>query len=157
MAASVVVNKVGYDFASLEVHVAAGTESFGILEDMGELEYNTTINRETFYGTGRIPRVRTAGRAEYEASVTMARYWFNYLIQKAKALGVAPAMLSMVWVISYTDPTNSVDVFSDTLTGLALKEIQNSHSAGEENLMVTVPLDPLGIYYDGVDCFGNTL
>lgn len=100
--------------------------------------------------------MRTSGIAEYEASATVARYWWHYMVAKAKELGVPLAMLSMAWVISYVDPATN-EVFSDTLTGLALKEIQNSHSQGEENLLVTLPLDPLGIYYDGVDCFGNTL
>ena len=156
MGASVVVNKIPYDFASLEVTIEANGEVFGIIEGLEEIEYTTTIDREVFYGAGRIPAIRTTGRAEYDGSITIHRYWYNYIVQKAKSLGIPLATLSMTVAVAYIDPATD-DVVTDTLTRVALAEIENSHASGVDHLLVPLPLSILNIFYDGVDVFGNTL
>ena len=156
MSASVLVNKVPYDFQSLEIELSSFGVSIGIIEGIDEIEYNTSINRETFYGSGRIPKLRSGGVAEYDASITMARYWWDYLVNVAKLRRVGLANLAMTMSVSYEDPATRL-VVTDTLTGVAMKEIGNSHSSGSELLTVSVPLDVMNIYYSGVDVFGGML
>jgi hypothetical protein len=155
MPATVKVNAVPYDFKSLQVTINANGEDFGILRGIDEIEYQVTINREKFYGGHRVPILRTDGEAEHEGSLTMHRAWYNFIVRKAKELGIGLAMLKMTIAVTYEDPTG--DTFTDTLTDVAIGEIGNSHSNGPEHLMVTIPLDIMNVYYDGVDVFGDRL
>lgn len=152
--ATVKVNQVAYDFYSMEVEVSANGESFGVIEGLEEIEYTTTINREKLYGRSRVPIERTDGDAEFDGSITIHRYWYNYLVKLAKELGIGLAQLEMTFAITYAADGETV---TDTLTRVKLGEIGNSHSRSPDPLQVTLPLDLMNVYYDGVDVFGAKL
>jgi hypothetical protein len=155
MPATVKVNAVPYDFKSMQITINANGEDFGILRGIDELEYTATINREKFYGGHRVPILRTDGEAEHEGSLTMQRSWFNFIVRKARELGVGLAMLDMTIAVTYESPDG--ETFTDTLVGVRLGEIGNSHSNGPEHLMVTIPLDIMDVYYEGTNVFGDRL
>ena len=159
--ATVLVNQVPYDFQSLETEIlvvgadgVAGS-TFGIIEGLEEFDYTCTINRTKVYGRNRLPIMRTEGDAEFDASITIHRYWWHLVRSSAKDLGVPLAQLEMVLNFTFYAPDQ--EIHTDTLTGVRVAEIGNSGSHGPDPQMVTVPLDIMNIYWDGEDIFGGTL
>ncbi len=155
MSGSVKVEGIPYDFYSLQVHLSNDGEPFALLKGIEEIEYTTTINREKRYGASRVPIDRTEGDAEFEASMTLHRDQFNYILDKAKEMKIPPARLSMTMAVTYF--VDGFDLRTDTLVGVALQELGNSHSRGPDPLSVSVGLDVMNIFYDGVDVFGTAI
>lgn len=155
--ASVLVNKVAYDFQSLETELIAneGGVTFGILTGLEEFDYTVTINRTEMYGAGRLPQDVTEGDAEFDASITVQRYWFHQLLLNAEALGIPLATLR--FLLKFTYYAKDEDLVTDTLTDVMLKEIGNQGSHGPDTQMVSMPLRVGNIYFRGRDVFGNTL
>ena len=153
---SVLVNKVAYDFQSLETEIVAeGGSSFGIVTGIEEFDYTVTINRTEMYGAGRLPVDVTEGDAEFDASITIQRYWFHQLLLNAEALGVPLA--SLRFTMAFTYYAKDEDLVTDTLTTCMLKEIGNQGSHGPDTQMVSMPLRVGNIYFRGKDVFGNQL
>lgn len=152
---SIVVNEVPYDFYSMEVEVSAEDESFGIIKGIEEIEYTVTFNREKLRGGSRKPLIRTDGDVDYEGSITWLKSWFDYICDKSRELKIPLADLELLFNFSYAHKGEVLH--SDTIFGVKLGEIGNSHSRGPDGLMVTTPLDVMDIFYDGVNVFGETL
>lgn len=152
---SVSVNEVPYDFYSMEVEVAAQEDSFGIIKGIEEIEYVVTFNREKLRGGSRKPIMRTDGDVDYEASITFLKSWFDFICDKSRELEIPLADLELLFNFSYAHKGEVLH--TDTLTGAKLGEISNSHSRSPDGLMVTVPLDIMDIFYDGVNVFGEKL
>jgi hypothetical protein len=153
---SVIVNQVPYDFYSLELEVAIdGGESFGIIDGFEELEYTVTINREKMYGRSRLPRKRTDGDAEFEASLTLHQDAWHFIRKKLKESGIPIARAKFNITVSYF--AEDEELVSDTLTEVAIAELGSSHSRGPEGLTKSMPIDPMNIYFDGEDVFGGKL
>lgn len=155
------LNLVPYDFQSLEVDIGvqgvkgrAGT-NFGILTGLDEIEYTTTINREKIYGTSRLPILRTMGDVEFDGSLTMHKYWWDFIVDQCRALNLPLIKLEMAIAVSYFAEDQQLK--TDTIIGAALAEIGNSGSKGPDSLMVNNSLDIMNIFYNGVDLLGNRL
>ncbi len=155
MAGSVKVDSIPYDFYSLQCHLSQDGEPFALLKGIEEIEYSATINREKRYGSSRTPVDRTEGDAEFEASMTLHRDQYTYILAKARARGIPIARLSMTLAVTYY--VSGFETQTDTLVGVALQEIGNSHSRGPDPLQVSVSLDVMNIFYNGVDVFGTSL
>jgi hypothetical protein len=154
--ATVKVNGVAYDFKNLEVaFVGADGQQFGINTALEEISYSFSIEREKFYGGARIPILRTEGQAEFEAACSMARFWWTFIVKKARELGIPIAGLRLNLAVSYV--TSGEEVLTDTLSDVAIAGLDQDHSNGAEHLMAGMELDPMNIYYQGVDVFGNKL
>ncbi|HMJ52402.1 MAG TPA: hypothetical protein VK540_10005 [Polyangiaceae bacterium] len=153
--ASTVVNEVPYDFYSMEVEISIAGESFGIVKGIEEIEYTTTFNREKLRGGSRKPLLRTDGDVDYEGSITWLKSWFDYLCDKSRELKIPLADLELLVNFSYAHKGEVLH--TDTLVGVKLAEIGNSHSRGPDGLQTTSPLDVMDIFYDGVNVFGETL
>ncbi len=154
---NVVSNKVAYDFQSLETEIIAdeGGVSFGIVTGLEEFDYTVTVNRTEMYGAGRLPQDVTEGDAEFEASITVQRYWFHQLILNAEQLGIPLA--SLKFTLKFTYFAKDEELVTDTLSGVMLKEIGNQGSHGPDTQMVSMPLRVGNIFFSGRDVFGNTL
>ncbi len=155
--ASVISNKVAYDFQSLETEIIAneGGVSFGIVTGLEEFDYTVTVNRTEMYGAGRLPQDVTEGDAEFDASITVQRYWFHQLILNAEQLGIPLANLRFSMKFTYI--AKDEELVTDTLTDVMLKEIGNQGSHGPDTQMVSMPLRVGNIYFRGKDVFGNQL
>jgi hypothetical protein len=153
--ASAIVNEVPYDFYSMEVEIAANDESFGIIKGIEEIEYTTTFNREKLRGGSRKPISRTDGDVDYEGSITFLKSWFDYICQKSRELKIPLADLELLLNFSYAH--RGEVLHTDTIVGVKLAEIGNSHSRSPDPLQVTVPLDIMDIFYDGENVFGETM
>lgn len=154
MAATTLVNQVAYDFQSLETELVANGESFGIIDGLDKFDYTVTINRTKIYGRSRLPIIRTEGDAEFDASIDVHRFWWDWIRAKSKDLGVPLASLRMT--LAFTFFADGI-IHTDTLTGVALKEIKNAGQHGPDPQMTSMPLDIMNIYFDGEDIFGNKL
>ncbi len=159
------VYKVAYDFSNAEVAIdivqMQGTNlvvlaQLPIAEGIEEVNYTPSIEREKMYGASRNPVDRTEGTADYEASITMLQYWWFYIRDVLKELGVG--MFNAEFNIHYTlFKGGNVPLHTDLLYRCAIKSPEHAFKRGPENLMVPVELDPMNIYYDGVDGFGNPI
>lgn len=154
MAGSVVVDQTPYDFQSLEIEFVANGQSLGIIDGIDKIEYSSKVNRTKFYGRGRLPVNRTEGDAEFEASISLTRYWLNFMLAiAANDLNVGWAQMEVVLGVSYYVPNK--DIVTDTLTGVRLAELKTSMQHGPEQAMVDVPLDVMNIYMNGADPFNG--
>lgn len=152
---SIVVNETPYDFYSMETEIVLTDESIGIIKGIEEIEYVTTFNREKLHGGSRKPISRTDGDVEYSGSLTWLKAHFDYLCDKARELDIPLADLELLINFSYAH--KGAVLHTDTLFGVKLGEISNSHSRSADGLQVTTPLDLMDIFYDGVNVFGETL
>lgn len=161
MAATVLVNRVPYDFQSLETEIIVGSQSvtsIGVVEGLEKFDYSADVNRTSFYGTSRTPMVLTAGYATFSASISINRYWFHYLRNAAQDLGIPLANMEMKINFTYFGKIpGQADSMThqDTLTGVRFKSIKSSGQHGSDPMQVEMPLDLLNIYWDGEDIFGN--
>ncbi len=152
---STIVNLIPYDFYSMEIELATTTSSFGIIKGVEEIDYGIKFNREKLRGGSRKPIARTTGDMDPDASISLLKSWYDYIIAKALENKIALADLSMTWTVNYAHKGQVLH--TDTLTEVALAEIRHTFKRGPEALMVSLPLDIMNVYYDGVDVFGDTL
>lgn len=155
MAGQVTVDKVSFDFKSMEVEIVGYGVSFGICKGVETVEYNCSIERTKGYGASRDPELRTDGQADYDGSISMYRYWWHYLVAKSRELGIPLGILELLIPVSYFTKDNVV--VTDTIAGAKLAGINAALSEGTDLAMVEVPLDIMTIYYQGVNVWGDTL
>lgn len=159
------IYRVAYDFshatASIDLVTPEGTgirslRQLPAMEGIEEINYSTTIEREKMYGSSRIPLARTDGSADFEASITMQAYWWRYIIDVANELKIGLGNIELnIGYSLFKD--SAVPIHVDLLYRCAIKSPESAFKRGNENLMVPVSLDPMNIFYDGVDIFGNPL
>lgn len=159
------IYKVAYDFsnaeASIDIVELQGTDivvlrSLPIADGIEEVNYTPSVEREKGYGANRQPQIRTDGQDDYEASITMLMYWWRYLIDVANELGKGLANIELN--VGYNlFKGGSVPLHQDTIWRAAIKSPESAFKRGPENLMVPVALDPMNIFYDGVDMRGNPI
>ncbi len=158
-----ILNQKAYDFQSIETEIIVKTKSKGslaLIEGLEKFDYKCVVNRTQFFGRSRLPIVITEGDATFDASITINRYWFDFLWQSAIDMGIPFIDISMNISVYYKSKkpgqAETVD-HTDTLTGVRFKGISHAGQHGPENLVVELPLDVQNIYWDGVDICGNIL
>lgn len=158
---SVLVNTVPFDFQSFETEIIVGgtvQDTLGIVQGLEKFDYSVKVNRTKFYGRSRLPIAMTEGDAEFDASISIDRFWFHYLTDAARNYGIALADLELVINLTATGKlpgTTSVDLHTITWSGVRLQGIKESGQHGPDAQMLDLPFDLLNIYWDGVDIFGN--
>jgi hypothetical protein len=155
MAATVKVDRIAYDFQSLEVELVGWGVSFGVIDVVETIEYNCSIDRAKAWGASRDPLLRSEGKADYDGSITMYRYWWNHLVQCAHNIGCPLGFLELLLPVSYK--TKDGSIVTDTIAGVRFANINSSISEGADNSMVEVPIDPMTIYYQGFTVWGEPL
>lgn len=159
--ASTLVNTVPYDFQSFESEIiitGAVSDTFGIASGLEKFDYSVKVNRTKFYGRARLPLAMTEGDAEFDASISVHRFWFNYMVQKAKDLGTALADLELVMSMTGTAKlpgSTETDLHTITWTGARISGFKESGQHGPDPQMIDVTFDLLNIFWDDVDIFGN--
>lgn len=131
-------------------------KSLAITKGWSNLEYTTTINREKYKGGNRIAEDRTEGDADHTASLTASRSTWQLIRKTAQSMKIPLAYIEMDMTIKVKK--GQTDGGTDTLHRVALQEIgatlDNTSTAPTE---MTMPLDPMNIFYDGEDVFGEKL
>ena len=155
MPLSTVVQDIPYDFHNLQISLVTGQGIIGIINGIEDIEYSAKMSRGKLYGSSRTPRTRTDGEVEPDASMTIWRSHFQAVMSFAKQANIPIAKLHMTIAITYS--AQGYAPYTDTLYDVLFGEIGNSASRGPDALMVKLPLDPLDIFYDGVNVFGKRL
>jgi len=154
--ATPVVNRVPHDFATIEAELSDGDESWGVLDGVTEIEYSDSVEREKLRGTSRTPIAATDGEYDAEGSMTVYRYYYDYLVEKAKAKGKGLYELSFTLTINYA--FRGEPVKTDVITGVRIASREHSGSQGPDPLDVPLELFIGGlIYHEGIGPFGETL
>lgn len=162
-AKKVLIQQVPYDFQSIETEFfieGKSKDSLGLIDGLEEFDYSCTFNRTIFYGCGQLPIERTEGDAEFSARIQIHRYWFHYLTAKAEEFGIGLINLEMQLTFAYfgKHPHQAqAKPHVDTLTGVKLGAIESSGKHGSSPQMVSLPLDVMNIYWDGVDVTGHSI
>lgn len=161
------VNNVAYDFSHGEVGIdivqMVGSQlvlvrSLPIADGVEEVNYKPTIERAKMYGSSRKPLDRTEGTVDFEASITMQMYWWRYIIDVANEVGIGIANLELnISYMLYRDRGQNSPLHLDILYRTAIKSPEAAFKRGPDTLMVPVALDPMNIYFDGVDMYGETI
>lgn len=159
------IYNVAYDFSNIEVGIdlvqRVGNDlvvlaTLPIAEGVEEINYKPTVERAKIYGSLRNPIDRTGGIIDYEASLTMLLYWWRYIIDVCHEIGIGLANVELnCSVLYYKD--SAVPLHEDLIYRAAIKSPEAAFKKGPDGLMQQIGLDPLNLYYDGVDMLGKTL
>lgn len=160
--ASILVNTVPFDFQSFESELIVGgvaNDTYGIISGIEKFDWSITINRTKFYGRSRLPIGITEGDADFDASISVGRFWFHYWTAKSRELGIGLADLELTLNLTATGklPGDEIDLHTTTLTGVKIKGLKESGQHGPDQQIIDIPLDVMNIYFDGVDIFNNPL
>jgi hypothetical protein len=153
---AILINQVSYDHFGLKIDLGQGGVSFGLIDGgCVEISYSHSIEDEVMLGGDRLPVDETEGHAAFDGSITVERYWYHYLLERAKELGLGQAQLRLVLGLTYQkEPAAPV---TDTLIGVRLLGAENSSSKGPDKQVVEMSMRPRNIFYNGIDVFGNKL
>lgn len=157
MARSPKVNRVPYDFASLELSIAMedGTP-LSIFNAFSEINYSDSVEREKLRGAARVAIDFTDGEYDAEGSITFHRLAFDYLIEECKARNIGFYEMEFTVTVNYR--RRGQVMHTDTLTRVMFGSRENAHSTGPAGLLVPCDLF-IGdrIYHDGIGPFGERL
>lgn len=157
-----VLEQVGYDFSNIELSIdlvyRRGTQlvllqPLPVAEGIEDISYTGSLEREKMYGTSRNPLDRTEGIADYEASLTMLMYWWRYIVDVCLEEGIGLGQVELNILVMYVK--GGIPLQADFLYRCGIKSPENAFKRGAENLMVPVSLDPMDIFYNGVNMFGK--
>ncbi len=155
--ASPKVNKVPYDFASLELALSSDGLPLSIIDAFTEVSYSDNVSREKLRGASRVAIDHTEGEYDAEGSITFHRFAFDYINSWAKDQGLGFYDLELTMTVNYR--RKGEVLHTDTIARVRFGSRQNSHSQGPAGLLVPCDLF-VGdrIYFDGQGPFaGDTL
>jgi len=127
------VNGVYYDFTSIEFAVTPG----GVQANVIEINYSHGMDPGIFRGTSAMPRGRTRGPYDAEASFTIYKEDYEPIKQALAALGKGGYMMASLPI-------------TDTLEGCRITREENDHSEGNDALVVKISLSVMRILAGGV-------
>jgi hypothetical protein len=127
-----IINGVVYDYSSITITID-GIPYQGITE----ISYSDTLEPGVLRGTSALMRGRTRGMYEAEASFSISLQDFVPLRETmaAKALGGGFMEFAFLISVSYREVTSPLT--TDTIEGCRIKHVENSHSAGNSDGLVT--------------------
>jgi hypothetical protein len=142
-----VINGNIYDYSSI-VAIVNGLPYQGIVE----ITYSDSLEPGVLHGTGAVMRGRTRGPYQAEASMTFAKEDFEIfsdaLAIQAAALGGGFGETTFPISVSYAEATRPT--ISDRIEGCRVMRVENSHSAGSGDALVTkVDLSIVRIRWNG--------
>jgi hypothetical protein len=153
--ASPKVNKVPYDFASLELSFdLVGAGPLSIIDAFTEVNYSDNVEREKLRGASRIALDHTEGEYDAEGNITFHRYAFDYINAKAAEFDLGFYDMELTMVVNYR--RRGAVLQTDTITRVRFGSRENSHSQGPAGLVVPCDLF-IGdrIYFNGQGPFAG--
>jgi len=136
------INGVRFDFSSVEI--ALGPRIFNGVK---EITYKHSLSPGMMSGTRAAVNGRTRGKYEPEASITFYKSEYQEFI---RALGPNYMLAEWTAVVNYQE-LPALEIVTDTLVACRLKSAENSHSEGEEALVVKCDLTLLKVLESGLD------
>lgn len=143
------INKIPYDFHSAELDIMVNGESVASIEGITDISYQDSVEVGEMRGRGRKVMAMTDGELSTEGSITVYRYAYDQLVEVCRTLGLGWYDLRFDVVVVYSHGDSLAR--TDRVTGCRFGGREQSHSAGPDPLVVTLPLRVEGeIICDGV-------
>lgn len=140
------VNGLYYDFTSIEFAIAG----VGVQANVTEINYSDGMDPGVFRGTSSIPRGRTRGPYDAEGDFTIYIEDFEAIKLALAAMGKGGFMMASFGVgVSYREVSGTLPI-TDMLEGCRIVRLENSHSEGNDALVVKVQLSVMHILHNGV-------
>lgn len=136
-----IINGARQSFASVELNFS-GT----VFTGFKAITYKRTRTRAKLHGNNADPIGKTVGVNEYtaEAEIYLAEYNFFQA-----QLGPGYGDVFFTTYVTYT--TNGFDTIQDTIVGCTIDEVDSNAQQGPDPLVRKIVLNPLKIYFNGVD------
>lgn len=136
------INGVRFDFSSVEIAIGAL-----VFNGIKEVTYKHTLDPGMMRGARAAVMGRTRGKYDPEASITFYKSEYQDFI---RALGPNYMLAEWTAVVNYQE-LPALQIVTDTLVQCRLKSAENSHSEGEDALVVKCDLTLLKILESGLD------
>lgn len=136
------INGVRFDFSSVEIHI--GAEVFNGIK---EITYKHTLDPGMMRGTRAAVMGRTRGKYDPEASITFYKSEYQDFIA---AIGNNYMLREFNVTVIYQE-LPALELVTDNLLQCRLKSSENSHSEGEDALVVKCDLSIMRILESGLD------
>lgn len=144
------INGVRHDFSSIRASI--GTFNiFGITA----VDYTIAKPVGDVYGTSAQRLGRTRGQLKVTGSLTMYQTEFAALTQMLGASSYALMETEFPMIVQYRDG-GVEQLITDTLSGCLITNIGNSHSSGNNALVVKLDLDINEVMLNGVRMLSST-
>lgn len=150
------INGKLYDYSSIEA--SPGISALGILNvalplfsNVSDISYSDGLDPGMFRGTSAVISGRTRGTYEAEGSFTQYKEDYQKFISALALLGLGGYMeAEFDLVITYREAPPALIVV-DTLLGCRIKHAEDSHSSGNDALVVKVDLSVFKIKRNGLE------
>ncbi len=134
------INGKYYDFSSIEVAI-----NKGVYVNLKSIKYKHSLDPGKFRGTGAKVRGRTRGTYDADGGFEIYKEDYEKLKAELMLLGMGGYMVAVFdIVITYRDGPSNVPI-TDRLKGCRIVSEDNSHSEGNDALVVSVDLDIIEI------------
>lgn len=148
-----IINANRYDYSSIEIAID-GLPILG--QDIISVSYKQSLKSEKVYGGSPMPRGRTRGRYEADASMEITKEVYGNLIE-ALSQDTQYGYMEKPFNITVTYQDVGGPLIVDELIGCRLGEDEDSHKSGPEGLTVRCTLDPVYIVRNGRNAVGEQL
>lgn len=151
------VNRVAYDFASLEVDPSIkGGPSLGVVPGQVTIEYNDKFDRTKMFGSGRYADDATDGVYDADGSWELHRWQYQWLVAQIKLNGLGFYEVEFDLSVSYAH--KGEPLHTDTITGVQFADRKHSGKQGPDPLTIPISLFIKGkIFIDSIGPLGETL
>lgn len=139
MADSPSVNRVTYDFSSIEFRADDVW-----YPELQEINYSQELSRQLVYGTPVQPIGRTRGQLKPEANIVLLRNAFNRMVDQFGD-GFYEKEFEIVVLYNF----DGEPLVTDTLQKCTIMKPEAGGSQGGDPLTIKVDLSLLGILYNG--------
>lgn len=151
------VNKVAYDFASLELEFAIpGGPSLGLVTGFNNIEYNDNVDRTLQYGSDRVPEDATDGVYKADGNVEFWRWQYHPIVATLKQNQLGFYQVEFTVTVNYAH--KGEPLHTDTIQRVMFADRKHSAKQGADPLSIPCGLFIKDrIFVDGVGPFGETL
>ncbi len=134
------INGHRYEFASIELNINGS-----LLSGFKDLSYSDSLDPAKIRGNSPQVIGRTKGTYDAEGSLTVYKEeWADILLK----LSLGGGYMEVPFIISVVT-SESIRVQTDILSGCRIKKVEDSHSEGNEALVVKLDLDIMVITRNG--------
>jgi hypothetical protein len=142
------INGLRFDYSTAEINIDGL-----VMNGIKEISYKHSLDPGELRGTRAQVIGRTRGKYGAEGSASFYKLEFQELIRRLalKNGGSGYMEASFDVTVNYQPSPTSPDIVTDVLLGCRIKSAENSHSEGEEALVVRCDLHIMRLVESGVE------
>jgi len=138
------INGNRYDYSSVEILIQ-GVPYRGIKS----IDYSDSLDPAKQYGTSARPLGRTRGKWDGDGSLEIFKEDAAIIRPVIAALGQGGyGEANLTIVVAYGEPT--VGIITDTLIGVRIKKVSDSHAVGNDGITEKWDLDLMDLLRNGI-------